>query len=40
MAEAERPRRRSLQQPRQDGVAASAQAVAAGVVTTTQVLDR
>ena len=40
MVEAERPRRRSLQQPRQDGMAASTQAVAVGVVRITQVLDR
>ena len=39
MVEAERPRRRSLHQPRQDRMAASTQAVAVGVVRSTQVLD-
>lgn len=39
MVEAERPRRRSLQEPRQDRMAASTQAVAVGVVRSTQVLD-
>ena len=40
MVEAERPRRRSVQQHRQDGIAASTQAVAVGVVRSAQVLDR
>lgn len=39
MVEAERPRRRSLHQPRQDRLAASTQAVAVGVERSTQVLD-